>query len=175
MVREKEAGALDELAEEARTLLRDARHGVLATLNAENGFPYASVVDVAGLKDGDLLLLLSDLAEHTRNLRADGRVSLVVASTEGKGEVLERGRASFQGRIEPLADDEAQETRARYLEVHPQAKGYAGFADFNFYRLGVERVRFIAGFGRMGWIEEEMWRDLTAHSPSEGKTLSGDG
>ncbi|TXD37729.1 hypothetical protein FRC98_08565 [Lujinxingia vulgaris] len=160
MKREKESGSLDALAGEARRLLMESRHGVLATLSEESGFPYASVVDVAGLEDGDLLLLLSDLAEHTRNLRADGRASLVVAATEGEGELLERGRASFQGRVESVSTDGTEEVRARYLEVHPQAKGYVGFADFHFFRLRVERVRFIAGFGRMGWVERDLWKSL---------------
>ncbi|RDV39143.1 hypothetical protein DV096_00795 [Bradymonadaceae bacterium TMQ3] len=162
MTREKESGRLEELAVEARDVLRGARHGVLATLSAEKGFPYASVVDVAGLEGGDLLLLLSDLAEHTRNLRADSRASLVVAASEGEGELLERGRASFQGKVEAVGGGEIDDLRARYLEVHPQAKGYVGFADFHFFRLRVERVRFIAGFGRMGWVEGALWRQISA-------------
>ncbi|RAL23668.1 hypothetical protein DL240_05775 [Lujinxingia litoralis] len=159
---EKESGELEELRSEARALLKEARTGVLATLGRAEGTPYASVVDVAGApKGGDLLLLLSDLAEHTRNLRVDARASVVVADAQGEGEVLERGRASFQGRVESVRGEALEALREHYLRCHPQARGYVGFADFNLYVLRVDRVRFVAGFGRMGWIEGEVWHALT--------------
>jgi len=168
--RERESGALEDLGAEAQALLSEARHGVLATISRDQGYPYASVVDVAGLPDGDLLLLLSDLAEHTQNLRVDSRVSIVIAATEGDGEVLERGRASFQGRVEVARQEELVVFKTHYLRAHPQARGYVTFADFNFFRLRVERVRFIAGFGRMGWIEEELWRQCFNPDTSKGDT-----
>src|SRR5262245_41328877 len=62
---------------DAETLLCAARHGALATL-LPDGQPYASLVACAA-SAGAPVLLLSELAEHTRNLRRDPRASLLVA------------------------------------------------------------------------------------------------
>lgn len=139
----------------ARNLLAAASSGVLATLAAD-GYPYASIVEVLPTSEGDIVLLLSDLAEHTRNLKADGRVSLVVAQDETEEGVLALGRATFQGTATRI-DDGRTRYRAAYLERHPSAETYIDFDDFAFYRIKVERVRFIGGFGRMGWIDREDW------------------
>ncbi|MBX4303932.1 pyridoxamine 5'-phosphate oxidase family protein, partial [Mycobacterium tuberculosis] len=60
----------------AKSLLRRSRQGALATLMAESGDPYCSLVNVATHPDGSPILLISRLAVHTRNLLADPRVSL---------------------------------------------------------------------------------------------------
>lgn len=65
-------------AETARTLLVKSKHGVLST-NDLHGFPYSSLVDIAMLENGNILMLLSDLAEHTQNAKHDSKVSLLIA------------------------------------------------------------------------------------------------
>ncbi len=161
----------DDIApgEQARRLLRAAETGTLATLmpdggGAESGpsagWPYASLVLLAAAPDGAPLLLLSDLAQHTRNARADGRVSLSVAAMAdgaAAADPLTRSRASLLGRLAPAvpADDGAGAAagglRARFLARHPSASDYAGFGDFNLWRLQVDRVHLVAGFGRIAW------------------------
>ena len=56
----------------AKTLMREARSGALATLMAGSGDPYCSLVNVATATDGSPLLLISQLALHTKNVLADG-------------------------------------------------------------------------------------------------------
>ena len=67
---------------EARRLLRAARVGTLAS--AADGQPFASLVTPACAPDLSLLLLLSDLSEHTRHLRAEPRCSVLVAGPPGR-------------------------------------------------------------------------------------------
>lgn len=68
----------------AKKLLREARSGALATLMPGSGDPYCSLVNVATAIEGAPLLLLSNLALHTKNIRTDARVSLVLDErTEG--------------------------------------------------------------------------------------------
>jgi len=98
------------------------------------------------------LLLLSDLADHTRNLRADPRVSLLFDSTVGLELPLTGARASVQGRITPCDEPQAL---SRYVARHPDAEAYAGFRDFRLYRVEVERAHLVAGFGRIHWIPAE--------------------
>ncbi|MES1987961.1 MAG: DUF2470 domain-containing protein, partial [Pseudomonadota bacterium] len=39
-----------------------------------------------------------------------------------------------------------------YLRYMPQAAGYFDMHDFSFYRIEIAQARYIAGFGKMGWI-----------------------
>ena len=131
-----------------RDLLREASRASLATL-AEDGTPYVSLVLVADDARGAPLLLLSDLAEHTRNLTRDARASLLV-ETAGTADPLAAPRATFVGRI---ARTDEPDARARFIEKHPSAARYASFKDFATYRLAVARVHLVAGFGRIAWID----------------------
>jgi heme iron utilization protein len=133
----------------ARHLLRTARQGALGTLDG-TGAPYVSLVMLAVDHDASPLLLLSDLADHTRNFKRDPRVSLLVDGTEGMASPLAGARATVMGRIEPAPGPHQQ---SRYLARHEDARDYAAFADFNLYRIRIERAHLVAGFGRIHWVE----------------------
>ena len=92
--------AFDALAE-ARRLLRTARAGSLATLDAD-GDPFASLAGVATAPDGAPLLLVSQLAAHTRHMAADARVSLLLAEA-GAGDPLAHPRLTLTGRAARLS------------------------------------------------------------------------
>jgi putative heme iron utilization protein len=130
--------------------LRGLCHGALATLDRRDGTPIATLVAVASDRDGAPLLLLSDLAEHARNLARDPRASLLLDGTEGLEERLTGTRLTVVGRIEAVDDDAAA---ARYRHRHPQSAAFAGFGDFRLYRLIVARAHQVAGFGRIDRIE----------------------
>ncbi|MEA2858745.1 MAG: hypothetical protein QOC72_784, partial [Methylobacteriaceae bacterium] len=128
---------------EAKRLLRAIRAGGLASL-AENGHPFASLVNVATDFDGSPLLLLSRLAAHTLNLERDPRCSLLL-SQSGKGDPLAHPRLTVIGRAERTRDEHV---RGRFLRRHPKSELYAGFADFSFWRISVERAHLNGGFAR---------------------------
>lgn len=136
-----EAG-FDAIAE-AKRLLRSIRAGALASL-AETGHPFASLVNVATDYDGSPLLLLSRLAAHTANLERDPRCS-VLLSQGGKGDPLAHPRLTIIGRAERTQDEHV---RGRFLRRHSKSELYAGFADFSFWRVGVERAHLNGGFAR---------------------------
>jgi hypothetical protein len=117
---------------------------------AADGWPYASLVLTAADQDGAPILLLSRLAEHTRNLEAEPRASLLFDETVGLESPLTGARATVLGRMERSAEPRL---RARFLARHPDAAGYADFGDFGFFRLSVERAHLVAGFGRIHWAE----------------------
>lgn len=138
-----------------RRLLRSARKASLATTMAEGGAPYASLVTVATDQDGSPLLLLSGLADHTRNLAADPRAALLVDEAEGLDNPQTGPRATVMGRIDRITDaDEQERARRRFLARHPAAALYAGFGDFGFFRMTVERAHFVGGFARAVWIDD---------------------
>jgi putative heme iron utilization protein len=136
-------------AERSRTLVVGVRTAALATLG-EAGFPFGSLVSHAVDPAGRPLLLLSDLAEHSRNLSADPRASLM-ATEQGAGDPLALARVTVVGRVAEVPTGEREEVLGAYRAAHPGAF-YAGFADFRLYRMQPESVRYVGGFGRMSWV-----------------------
>ncbi len=118
----------------AKKLLREGRSGALATLMPGSGDPYCSLVNVATAADGAPLLLISRLAVHTRNVLSDSRVSLMLDERK-EGDPLQGARVMLMGTATATEDPEA---RRRYLNRQPEAKMFAGFADFAFYRIMLE-------------------------------------
>lgn len=147
--------ATPDAAGQARRLMRGCDRATLATASVGRdggdgaGWPYPSLVLVAFDHDGSPLLLLSDLADHSRNLKADPRVGLLFDGTAGLAQPLTGARLSVLGRIAPTAEPRH---RARFLRRHPDAAFYAGFKDFALYRVTVERAHLVAGFGRIHWL-----------------------
>jgi len=129
----------------AKKLLREGRSGALATLMADSGDPYCSLVNVATAIDGAPLLLLSKLALHTKNILADARVSLMLDERK-EGDPLEGARVMLIGMC---AVDSDAATASAYLRRHPAAEMFANFADFAFYRMKIIRAHLVAGFGRI--------------------------
>lgn len=132
----------------ARRLIRGGNRAALAT--NFNGRPYVSLVIVACDVDASPLLLLSDLAQHTKNLRANPSVSLLFDGTGDYPDPLTGPRLTVLGRAERCDDPRAL---ARFGARHPSSADYAGFADFHLYRVEVERGHLVAGFGRISWVE----------------------
>jgi len=114
------------------------------------GAPYASLVALATDHDGSPVLLISDLADHTKNLREDDRISLLVTGDGNHEDPLAGERLSLQGRLER---SDLPSLRLRYLAKHPKASLYADFGDFGFYRMTIDKAHLVAGFGRIHWID----------------------
>ncbi len=139
-----------------RFLLRSVPLGMLATVMRDTcGAPYASLTPVATDHDGSPLLLISDLADHTKNIREDNRISLLLNGSEGLEDPLAGARLTLQGQ---LARQDDPELRRRYLARHPAASLYADFGDFGFYRLEIEKAHLVAGFGRIHWMDGDELR-----------------
>jgi len=139
---------------DVRELIRRGDRAALATAlpggAGEGAWPYASLVLVAVDQDLSPILLLSDLAEHTRAIAADPRVSLLIDGTGGLAQPLTGPRVTLLGRAAKTDDERLKQ---RFLRRHPDAGMYAGFRDFNFYKMSLERTHLVGGFGKIRWIE----------------------
>ena len=145
-------------AERSRTLAARSRHGLLSTLTCDPaGYPYGSLVNFALEDNGSPLLLISGLAEHTANLGADPRASLLVHEYAAGFDPLALGRVTLVGRAARVSEDGTAAARELFLAVHPTAARYLGMRDFGFWRLTVESLRYIGGFGRMSWVDAPSW------------------
>ena len=131
-----------------RALLGRSRHGALATLMPQTGDPYCSLVNVASLPDGSPILLISQLALHTKNILNDARVSLML-DERAPGDPLEGARIMLAGTADEVKGDDVVLARRRYLAAHPTAEEFVDFKDFSFFRIRPAGVHLVAGFGRI--------------------------
>ena len=137
-------------AENIAKLMHKPRTAALSTLSARDKSPYVSLVTVASDDAQCPIILISDLAVHTKNLREDDRASLLFDGTHGYDQPLTGPRVTALGRFTQADDDAA---RASFLAKHPDAELYADFADFSFWRMDVETFHAIAGFGRIETLD----------------------
>jgi len=140
----KETDNFDAVAT-TRKLLCEATSVALATVMPQSGAPFASLITLATEPDGSPICLLSDLAVHCANLRAEPRASIMIEERDCD-DPLQGARISLSG-ILTATDDPA--ARACFLDRYPDARSYCDFTDFKFYRLALETVHLVAGFGRI--------------------------
>ncbi len=131
--------------------------GTLSTVAVEPaGYPYGSVASYALDTDGNPLLFVSRMAEHTQNALHDPRASILASEPVPDGaDPLASGRATLLGHLVEIGDAERQEVRDRYLAAIPTAAYYIDFGDFTFFRLTVRDIRYVGGYGRMSWVQAE--------------------
>ena len=141
-------------AEEAKRLLMTVGKASLATLHPKSCRPYSSLVLICPDAAGYPVMMLSDLADHVKNIQADGAASLMLDGTDG--ESLAGPRVSVEGEIQKItAEDEITALKSAFVARHPEAQIYADFTDFNLYRMQANRFHLIAGFGRIHWLDAD--------------------
>jgi hypothetical protein len=101
---------------------------------------------------GRPIFLISTMAMHTQNLRADARASLLVTQPDAEGDSLGAARVTALGRVVPIPQPEVAEARRLYLERYANSRYWVDFEDFSFYRLEPVDFYYVGGFGVMGWV-----------------------
>ncbi len=184
----------DDPAARTKQWLLSTSSGALATLSCESGiegFPFGSVVPFQLTAEGAPYVLVADIAAHTRNLKKDPRASLLVQE-QGIGDPQSRWRVTLIGAMQRLVapgdpdrrDDDVElperalaELHARYRARVPAADEYTTTHGFRLWRMDVRRVRYIAGFGKICWIDPQAVRmdpDLGAAAPGAVAHMNDD-
>jgi putative heme iron utilization protein len=154
---------------QARSLMRIQHSGVLATQSLSiKGFPFGSVTPYLMTEQGDLIIYASDIAQHSRNMKADPHVSLCVYDGAQSD-----SQASARVTVLALAEADAvsQEHQQQYFALFPQAKKYVEAHDFRFYLLNTQRVRYIGGFGEIYWFSQDEWQENVVCIGSQAKGI----
>lgn len=166
-----------------RTLLRACRSGSLGTtLRGEDAVraPYVSLVTHATLPDASPVFLLSELADHTRNLRENPHAAFLVEQASGLPNPQTGPRATVTGTLRQATGEDLDLARTRFLARHPGAALYAGFGDFAFWVMDIDRIHLIGGFARAVWIDDgpglptALCRDLQAMAASACQHMNSD-
>jgi putative heme iron utilization protein len=167
MIPDKTAPQTTALA--ARQLLRAHRYGALGTLSKKfDGHPFGSITPYLVDHDGSLLILISALAEHTKNIQHDPRVSLITHNQED-AHIQTQGRLTVVGTAALEAEREL--AGKRYLRYFPEAQTYYDMPDFQFYRIVPQALRYIGGFGDIHWVKAERYRVPTNTLAAEEDAL----
>lgn len=143
----------EESARSAAGLIRRCRVAALATLR--KGAPSVSMVPYAPTLDPfAVIVLVSELAAHTGEMREDPRVALLVTEPESDARPHELARVSIQGTAAPLPPDDARSApaRAAYLAWFPEVSGLFDLGDFRLFAIAPATVRVVAGFARAASI-----------------------
>ena len=140
--------------EEVRALIEMETNGVLSTLSKRlRGWPFGSITPFAASRAGEPLILISEIAEHTRNLRHDARASLLVQDSRALEDPQAGARVTLIGYAFPVAGPYLDDARTRYLGQFPNARSYFEAHDFTLFRIMVLDVRYIGGFGEIYWLK----------------------
>lgn len=153
-------------AHAARQMLRAHRYGSLCTLSKKfDGHPFGSITPYLTDHDGSLLILISDLAEHTKNIRNDPRVSLITHNQED-AHIQTQGRVTVVGNAAHVSERDG--AGKRYLRYFPEAQTYFAMHDFQFYRIVPQAIRYIGGFGDIHWVKAEQYA-VASHALTEAE------
>jgi len=126
---------------------------VLCTLSQTlDGWPFASLTPYAFAASGLPIILTSTLAEHTRNITSDPRVSLFILDSDSFQDPQAGARLTVMGLADAIEEAKVADAKERYLARFPEAESLFQMTDFTLFILSIERVRFIGGFGDIFWI-----------------------
>lgn len=141
------------LSLEARKFLRSTHSGILSTHSASfEGYPFGSVAPFVLDHNCQPIILISNIAEHTKNITTKPKVSLLVFA--GAEDLQANARLTLLGEAVKIYKDVDADLRARYLRYLPQAASYFDMHDFSFYRIHIHQARYIGGFGKMSWLSD---------------------
>jgi putative heme iron utilization protein len=149
-------------AERVRTLLSLVSVATLSTVSRRHpGFPFGSLMPFALDAAGRPIFLISNMAMHTQNLKADPRCSLFVTQAAADGDPLGAARATLVGNAEPVPEDDLATVRENYLTRHANSRYWVDFSDFSFFRLQTIDLYYVGGFGVMGWVDATDYEQAT--------------
>ena len=144
---------------------------MLSTISVDAaGYPFGSVAPYCADDQCRPVVYISYIAQHTKNILVDPRVSLTVIESGGSSDdVQAQGRVTCIANARQVDDNEAA-VRQRYFRYFPSAQQYESTHNFAFFRLELVRVRFIGGFGQIYWVEPE---EFMATNPFSAAQESG--
>ena len=159
-------------AKNARALLRSQKDGILSTMSLDvPGYPFGSVTPYSLDSKGRPVILISELAQHTQNIKSNFKISLTILATSKARDVQANSRLTYLGDARVITADES-DAKERYLRKFPHAIRYFEAHDFNFYVIEAVRARYIEGFGKIWWVEpNELLLDNIFDIPTEEKIL----
>ena len=135
-------------------LLMGEGDGILSTISVDvGGYPFGSATPYCLDRDFVPNILISSIAQHTKNIRANNKVSLTISQRSSLTNKQAQGRLTYIGDAVKVL--ESEDIKQRYISYFPGSKDYFKTHDFAFYKIQAVRLRYIGGFGKIYWVENE--------------------
>jgi putative heme iron utilization protein len=154
-----------DVARDIADLLHNRTVASLATLQVPDGAPAVSMTPFAYVPTGAFVIHVSTLAQHTRNMETDPRVSLLVTQPDEAGTMPQAlSRLMVQGRARRLVEGtpEHADARRHYVGRFPSSEPMMDFGDFGLFAITPLDARFVAGFARAFDVSPEELRQAVA-------------
>lgn len=141
-------------------ILAEQQATLCSTLHAQSsdkgdGYPFGSTTPYDVLEDGRLIIAISTISQHYRNLEHDARGSLFIAEQRGHFDPQAHARACVIGDFKEVAEEELERIRSSYLTRFPHSAARTLAHDFLYFQCIPKRIRWIGGFGSIHWISAE--------------------
>ena len=164
---------LEDLENDAVSLYRENDNGILSTISKKHDdYPFGSFVTYVSGRSRTVYLYLSDLADHTKNLKHTPKACLTISTLNTSGDKQNSARLTLVGDLVPINTSEFESCKNRFYQILPESKTYAKMHDFNFYKIQIKNIRWIGGFGKIAWLNSENWQDkLPKWSNSEDSII----
>ena len=149
---------LKEYEKDAVSFYRSDKTAILSTLsNKHNGYPFGSFVTYVSGWDRTVFLYLSDIADHTKNLKHNFKSCLTILKKNEIGDIQNSARLTLMGDLKIVPKNVSEKCKERFHNIFPESKAYAQMHDFNFYQITVNQARWIGGFGKISWLDPKNW------------------
>ena len=139
-------------------LFRTSNDGILSTISKRHqDYPFGSFITYVTGRDRSIYFYLSDIAEHTKNLKNNNKACLTISKKIKLGDKQNSQRLTIIGNLSELDKEEFESCENRYYSFFLESKEYSKFHSFNFYKLEPISARWIGGFGKICWLEIDEW------------------
>ena len=147
---------------DATAFYRSDKIAILSTISKQhNGYPFGSFVTYVSGWDRTIFLYLSDLADHTKNLKKDHRSCITIYKKNNSGDVQNSARLTLIGDLKKVQDSIYEACKERFHNFFPESKAYEQMHDFNFYQISITQARWIGGFGKISWLDPKNWKSVS--------------
>ncbi|KAH7353013.1 hypothetical protein KP509_19G075100 [Ceratopteris richardii] len=157
--------------EEARIVVDQCQNGYISTFSQRHeGFPYGSYIDYAADNDGSLIISVSSLSPHTKDLEANPNCCLLIMKDKlDRSDIL----VTYMGKALEVPDHELNKARDVFLSKHPHAF-WVDFGDFKFMCIQPEKIYYASGivspFNRTGEFSGDEFRQTKLDAISQFST-----
>ena len=142
-------------------LLRESNIGILSTNSAKfENYPFGSLVSYSTSRSRSIYLYISTLAQHTKNIKNSNKVCLTIANVNNSGDKQDSPRLSLLGKVDLVEGDEIKYCEQSYYSLIPNSINYKKMHDFSFYKISIDSIRWIGGFGEISWLKKDNWLEL---------------
>jgi len=143
-------------------LLRESNIGILSTNSAKfENYPFGSLVSYSTSRSRSIYLYISTLAQHTKNIKNSNKVCLTITNINHSGDKQDSARLSLLGKVDLVKDDEIKYCEQSYYSLIPNSINYKKMHDFSFYKISIDSIRWIGGFGEISWLKKDNWLEHT--------------